>query len=64
MQLRIEDLNVAAALDVGRRDFTLSRHVNTDGMRIAALHFEAELLDVEHNARHIVAYARKCGELV
>ena len=43
VKFRIEDLNLAAALDVGCGDLPISLRLNADGVRFTALHADAEL---------------------
>ena len=64
VKIRIQDLDVAAAFDVGCCDLTLPNRVNANGVRLRTLHRNAELLEREHDARHIIPYAGNGGELV
>ena len=43
MQFGVEDLNVAAALDVGGGDFARAGRLNADRARLAVLQTDAEL---------------------
>ena len=64
MQIRVENLNVAAAFNVSGSNFTRTRCINTDGARLAVLHTDAELFERQHDARHIIPHTGNRGELV
>ena len=64
VSVQVGQHDVCVADDVCGRDFFLAFDIDADDLRLVAVHFEAELLQVQHDVRDIVAHARDRGELV
>lgn len=65
VQIRVEDLHLAVALDVARRDLAGARRLDVDGLDgLRAVELGDQALDVEHDLRHVLLDAGDGGELV
>src|SRR5208283_3950412 len=63
-EIRIEDRNIAGGSDIGGGDLAGTLFLENHALGAFARHLERDVLDIEHNIRHVLAYARDRREFM